>query len=845
VNRLLLAWFLVACVWSTSSHAASGGEGEHCVSDIATRLSPTRDTYHGSVVDDPYRWLENWSDPAVRAWSDKQSACARRYLDALPDAPKIRARLTQILTVERGTTYSDPKYKGGRLFVLRRLPQAEQTSLVWFAQADASAPSNVVLDPMRLDPTGDTSIDWYVPSENGELVAVSLSSGGSEGGTLRIFDATHGRPIDDLPIESVSKATASGDVAWSADGRGFFYTRYPHAGERPERELSFYQQVYYHQIGTDPASDRYELGKELPSIAAIRLHVQPSTGRIIATVQNGDSGQFRFFLREPDGRWRPFGNFGDGHVEVAFGAGDDLFVVTKAGAPRGKVLRLSAKDLNISRAQTVIPESDVALAHSAYEDDPPTITVTENALFVLYQLGGPTQLRAFSLDGKSRPNPTQAPLSHVSSVNALGGDEVLFGVESFVTPEHWVRYNARTGVTQTLQSAVAGSRPWSDVTVEREFAVSRDGTRVPVSILRMRGVKTRGLLLNGYGGFNIARLPSFSPQLRVLLEQGIAYAAANVRGGSEFGEEWHRQGSLALKQNVFDDFIAVAQYLRDKGYAPPGKLAITGASNGGLLMGAVVTQRPQLAQAVISKVGIYDSLRTELDSNGAFNIPEYGTVKDERLFRAIRAYSPYHNVREGERYPPTLLLTGANDNRVNPMHSRKMIARLQAAEGDSRAPLLLRTSANTGHGAGTPTSAQIEELTDVYSFIMKSLAIPYQQAASPISADQFPDRGFFYRSDQFNFAKIGVPALYLATGTDFIGKPPGWGEQQLERYEAKNYHQPSDQIDVMWNFDGMIEDAQLGFHVGVNVANADEMPGWMPGDEFEAARKAALAARHA
>jgi prolyl oligopeptidase len=1222
-------------------------------------LSPTRDSYHGVAVDDPYRWLENWADPAVRAWSDKQSACARQYLDALQDAPKIRARLTQILTVERGTTYSGPKYKGGRLFVLRKLPRSEQTSLVWFAQADTSGPVTIVLDPMQLDPTGDTSIDWYVPSEDGQLVAVSLSSGGSEGGTLRIFDATRGKPIDDLPIESVSKATASGDVAWSADGRGFFYTRYPHASERPERELSFYQQVYYHKIGTDPATDRYELGKELPSIAAIRLSAQPSTGRIVATVQNGDSGQFRFFLREPDGRWRALGGFGDGHVEVAFGAGDDLFLVTKAGAPRGKVLRLSAKDLDINRAQTVIPESDIALAHSAYEDDPPTITVTEGALFVLYQTGGPTQLRAFALDGKPRPDPTQAPLSQVSSVNALGGDEVLFGVESFVAPEHWVRYDARTGVTQTLQSVVAGSRPWSDVTVERDFAVSRDGTRVPVTILRMRGVKTRGLLLNGYGGFNIARLPSFAPQFRVLLEQGVVYAAANLRGGSEFGEEWHRQGSRELKQNVFDDFIAVAQHLLDKGYAPPGKLAITGTSNGGLLMGAVVTQRPQLAQAVISKVGIYDSLRTELDANGAFNIPEYGTVKDERMFLAIRAYSPYHNARNGERYPPTLLLTGANDNRVNPMHSRKMIARLQAAERDKRVPLLLRTSANTGHGAGTPTSAQIEELTDIYSFILKSLDIPYRQAISTeataaaaqitaeylrdqiatfssdefegraaatpgdkkaraylieqlkqlglqpggpdggwqqpfdvvgvtahmpkqwsfrkggksvsfkwsdqfiatsgvqsdagsirnaevvfvgygiqapeygwddfkgqdltgkvllmlnndpdwdptlfagktrlyygrwiykyesaarhgaagaiiihttpsagypfqvaqsswsgeqielpaegephlqargwltesasrellklggqdldklvaaaksrefqpvplgvttslafkntlnrastanvygvlkgsdsllsqeyviysahfdhlgvgkadargdkiyngamdnatgvaqllaigkayralpqpprrsimllfagaeeqgmlgsrfyathptiapgniatnvnydggnrwgrtrdiiyigkgrstldpyveaiartqgrvVTADQFPDRGFFYRSDQFNFAKVGVPALYLATGTDFIGQPPGWGEQQLEQYEAKNYHQPSDQIDGSWNFDGMIEDAQLGFHVGCNVANADEMPGWVAGDEFEAARKAALAARRA
>lgn len=721
IRRAVLALLTVLVateLWPLVSHA------EQCESDIATRVSPTRDVYHGTAVEDPYRWLENWSDPAVRDWSKKQSACARRYLDELPDAPKIRARLTQLFAVERGTSYSDPKYHGGRLFVVRRTPQAQQPSLVWFAQADTSGTPTVVLDPMQFDPSGGTSMDWYVPSEDGALVAISLSSGGSEGGTLRVFDASTGKPINEQLIESVSKATASGDLAWSADGRGFYYTRYPHAGERPERELSFYQQVYYHKLGTAPTADRYELGKELPSIAAIMLRTQPSSGRVIARVQNGDSGQFRFFLREPGGRWRPFGNFGDGHVEVTFGAGDDLFVFTKAGAPHGKVVRLSAKDLNFGRAQTVIPESDVALAHNAYEDDPPTITVTENALLVLYQLGGPTQLRAFSLDGKPLPGPPEIPVSHVSSVNAIGGDDVLFTAESFVSPDSWVRYNVRTGVTKTSKSA-DGSRSWSDVSVEREFAVSRDGTRVPVSILRMRGVPTRGLLLTGYGGFNIARLPSFSPQVRVLLEQGIAYAAANLRGGSEFGEQWHRQGSLDQKQNVFDDFIAAGQHLLDKGYVPRGKLAITGASNGGLLMGAVLTQRLQLAQAVVSRVGIYDSLRTELDPNGAFNIPEYGSVKDERLFRALRAYSPYHNVRDGERYPPTLLLTGENDNRVNPMHSRKMIARLQAANA-SRVPLLLRTSGNTGHGHGTPTSAQIEELTDVYSFIMKSLAIPYR-----------------------------------------------------------------------------------------------------------------------
>jgi prolyl oligopeptidase len=729
IHRQVSVLIAAALFCTQPANAETGGrdqpsEVERCVSAINTPVSNTIDYYFGTPVADPYRWLEDWSDPAVKAWSEQQSECARQYLDALPAAPLLRSRIAQLLTQDRGTSYWDAKFRGGRMFILRKTADAQQPSLVWFEGADITGTPHIVLDPMLLDPSGNASLDWYVPSTNGELVAASLSSGGSESGTLRVFSASSGSPIEDESIADVSKATAGGDLAWTRDSSGFFYTRYPKQGERPDNELFFHQQLYYHALGTAADNDILELGSGLPPIAAIRLQADAASGRVIARVQDGDGGQFRFYLRDPEGSWRPLGNFGDGHQDLAFGPGDDLFLVTRAGTPKGKVVRLSAKDLDLSNAETVVEESDDALAHNAYEGDAPTITVAGNTLFLLYQLGGPTELRAFSLQGESRPGPVTERMSQVSSVTAVDSDEVILTVESFITPPHWVRYNAATGKSDLVQAEVDGSQPWRDVAVERVFAISRDGSRVPVSIMRKQDVPTRGLVLTGYGGFGIAELPSFRPQLRVLLEQGIAYAVANTRGGSEFGAKWHGQGNLENKQRVFDDFIAVAQHLVDENYAPPGKLAITGTSNGGLLMGAVLIQQPQLAQAVVANVGIFDLLRHELDPNGAFNVTEYGSIIIERQFRALLAYSPYHNVDAGDTYPPILMLTGANDNRVNPMHSRKMTARLQAANR-SRVSPLLRTSGNTGHGLGKPTSARIEELTDIYSFIMHSLAIPY------------------------------------------------------------------------------------------------------------------------
>jgi prolyl oligopeptidase len=309
---------------------------------------------------------------------------------------------------------------------------------------------------------------------------------------------------------------------------------------------------------------------------------------------------------------------------------------------------------------------------------------------------------------------------------------VLFRATSYLEPAAWHRWEAKPGGGTATKTALA--RPWpldfGDAEVVREFAVSRDGTRVPINVIRRKGTKLDGTnptLLTGYGGYGISQVPSFDPGLRVWLDRGGVWAEANLRGGGEFGEEWHRAGALTAKQNVFDDFLACARHLIAAGYTSPKRLAIEGGSNGGLLMGAALTQAPELFRAVVSHVGVYDMLRVELSPNGAFNVPEYGTVKDESQFRALYAYSPYHRVKDGTAYPAVLMLTGANDPRVDPMQSRKMTARLQAANPSGR-PVLLRTSGTTGHGGGTPLTESIAQEVDVWAFLFHQLGVPVTPA---------------------------------------------------------------------------------------------------------------------
>jgi prolyl oligopeptidase len=685
------------------------------------RRSAVVDTYHGVEVADEYRWLENWNDSAVQSWSEAQNTKARQVLDSLPGVDLIRERVTEILEAD-SVAYAGVVWTGQEYLAKKRQPPLQQPFLVALDSPDAVDAERVVLDPNRLDPSGGTSIDWYVPSPDGRLVAVSLSQGGSELGDVHLYDIATGEETDEV-IPRVNGGTAGGDLAWSPDGSGFYFTRYPRPGERPDEDLSFFQEVWFHRLNTPTDEDRYELGRGLPKIAEFRLESHSGTGRVLATYQYGDSGHFQHHLREPDGTWWQLSEEEDRIVQAHFGLDGSLFMISRLDAPRGKLLRLPPGATSIDRAKVIVEEGQDTLV-SIFWGSPP-MAVAGDRVYVSYQLGGPSTIRAFDYSGEPQAGPAVPPLSAVSSLTVGQGDALLYSSGSYTEPRGWYRFDPATGETVKAAIFTSSSVDFSDVEVVRERATSVDGTGVPVNILRLRGVEPDGdrpTLLTGYGGFGSSRTPKLRRLWRIWLDHGGVVAEANIRGGGEFGEEWHRAGMLTRKQNCFDDFAAAMQLLIDLGYTRPSRLAIRGGSNGGLLMGAMITQQPFLSRAVVSRVGIYDMLRVELSDNGVFNIPEYGTVEDLYQFRALHGYSPFHNVTDGLPYPSVLMTTGANDPRVDPMQSRKMTARLQAATASDR-PILLRTSASTGHGLATPLADEIEEETHALAFLLNELGV--------------------------------------------------------------------------------------------------------------------------
>ncbi len=685
-----------------------------------TPKKPVVDQYWGVKVTDDYRWLEDWNDPAVRAWSDAENIYARSVLDGLPGRAAIAARVEQ-LEKSSSASYGALVVRGGILFAMKFEPPKQQPMLVTLPSADDPAGQRVVVDPNTLDASGSTAIDFYVPSRDGKLVAVSLSKGGSESGDVHVFETATGRETGDV-VNRVNGGTAGGSVAWNADGTGFYYTRYPRHGERPSQDIEFYQQVYFHRLDSDPARDVYAVGEDFPRIAETVLRSSDDGSSVLAQVANGDGGQFAFYLLRPGSGWTRIAAFEDKVVGAVFAPDGSLLLLSRQGAPRGKVLRLAAGAVKLADALTLVPEGDDAIQG---------FLATPTRLYVAELAGGPGRVRVFDLAGKPLGEVPLPPVSGVGQIARVDGDAVLIHLTSFLEPPAWYRYDPATGKLARTALFETSPASFSDCEVVREMVTSKDGTKVPLSIIRRKATKLDGhnpTLLTGYGGFGISLSPGFSPARRVWLEQGGVYAIANLRGGGEFGEAWHDAGRLTHKQNVFDDFLACARYLVAAGYTDPRRLAIEGGSNGGLLMGAALTQAPGLFRAVVSHVGIYDMLRVELSSNGAFNTTEYGTVKDRAQFEALYGYSPYHHVKDHTAYPAVLFLTGANDPRVDPMQSRKMTARLQAATSSGR-PVLLRTSSGTGHGIGSPLSARIAQAVDVYAFLFRELGVTYHPVA--------------------------------------------------------------------------------------------------------------------
>jgi prolyl oligopeptidase len=681
---------------------------------VPAPLEPVTNFYHGVAVVDNYQWLEDASAPIVRVWTRLENERTRAYFARLPFRDGIAQQLAQ-LRGEESARYSGMEERKGWIFALRFKPPAQQPVLVRLSSLEPPALWRTVFDPNAFNTNGTTAIDWYVPSPDGRVVAVSLSEGGSERGTLHFFEVDTGSKLAD-EIPRVQFPTGGGSAAWTADGSGIFYTRYPRPGERPAAEVNFYEQVWFHRLGGRVAEDQYSIGRDFPRIAEINLEASEDGQWVLATVANGDGGDFAHYLRDASGRWQQLTHFEDGIKGAKFCRDGAIYLLSRKNAPRGKVLRLALDTPDLATATVVTPERKGVVQEFAPCD---------SGLYVSDLMGGPSALFYYRR-GSTRPRAIPLlPVSAVSGLNCWHGNDLVLGNVSYLKPFAWFTYAPEAEAVRRTALYMTSPADFDDIEVVREFATSKDGTQVPLNILRKKGLKRDGgnpTLLYGYGGYGVSLTPSFDSTRRIWFDAGGVYVVANLRGGGEYGEQWHKAGNLTHKQNVFDDFIAAAQHLIKRRYTNPSKLAVEGGSNGGLLMGAFLTQRPDLARAVVAHVGIHDMLRVELDPNGQFNITEFGTVKDPEQFKALFAYSPYHHVRDGVKYPAVLFTTGDNDGRVNPAQSRKMAARLQAATGSDR-PILFRSTATAGHGIGSSLKDRIAEQADVLAFLFDQLGV--------------------------------------------------------------------------------------------------------------------------
>jgi prolyl oligopeptidase len=685
---------------------------------------PITDVYWGQSVQDDYQYMEKPADAAVGQWAREENAYTRAWLDRLPARHAI---LDRIVALNQGDSpdYYNMKYRGGTYFVLKEQPPKQQPFLVALTSVSDLASERVVVNPNAIDPTGQTSMDFYSPSLDGKLVAISLSKDGTEDGSLHVYETLTGRKLEDV-IPGVNGGTAGGSAAWDADGSGIYYTRYPRPGERPEEDLPFYQQIYFHKLGTPVSADSYVLGREFPKIAEIELATSPDGRYVMADVSNGDGGEHAYWLRAPDGTWTRFADFKDGVIDAQFGMEPAIYVLSRDGAPNKKVLRLSLESPDLKRAQVVVPETGNAIDY---------FTPTASRVWVTERIGGPTQMRVYGLNGREIGVVPMPEIAMVGQAIRTTGDEILVRSQSYTHPPAYYRCGP-TG-DELVPTALKQTSPvdFSAYEVRREYATGNDGTKIPVNIILRRGTSLDGgspLLLHGYGSYGISQTPNFDPALMAWLEQGGVYVDASVRGGGEYGDAWHRQARLGTKKVSMDDFAACARYLVERGYTKKERLAIEGGSAGGLLVYGTIVHYPDAMQAAVAHVGYGDVLRTELEPNGEFNTTEFGTVKDSTQFRGMYSYSPYHHVKDGRTYPSVLSLTGVNDPRVASWGTFKMVARLQASGSPN--PVLMRVAYDAGHGVGASRSQRDHRAADVLLFLFDRLGVKYVPVPSPAPA---------------------------------------------------------------------------------------------------------------
>jgi len=651
---------------------------------------------HGVEVADPYRWLEDQNSPATRAWIDAQNAYTRAVLGPLPGTDRIRARLAALMKVD---TISLPTVRGSRYFFSRRT--ANQELPVLYVRTGTKGKDEVLIDPHPMSRDNTVSVVLQAVSRDGRLVAYGVRSGGEDEVAIRLMDVDTRKDLgDQLP-----RARYMG-VVITPDRSAVYYSRRTSEGPR----------VFLHSIGTDPASDKEIFGSGYGPGKGISVDLSEDGKYLL--IMAGSAARIELYVQDLQAKSpiQPIVNDIDAQFRTVFG-GDALFVCTNWNAPNWRVLRVDLGNPARDAWKEVVPEGNAAISGFSAVAGSLLVTSIENVQASIVR---------YDADGRN-PRPI---VDHVNGVvsgmsGTWDGSEGFFQLSSFNRPTTVYRYGFKDGSRMEEWARLNVPMRGEDIEVRQVWYPSRDGTKIPMFLAHRKSLVLDGrnpTLLTGYGGFNSSRLPSFSATAVAWIENGGVFALANLRGGGEFGETWHRAGMLDKKQNVFDDFIAAAEYLIVNKFTSAPKLAISGGSNGGLLVGAAMTQRPELFGAVVCSYPLLDMVRYHKFLVAGLWVPEYGSSEDPDQFKYLYAYSPYHHVKQGEQYPAVLFITGDADTRVAPLHARKMTALMQAAQGWDK-PILLRYEIKAGHSGGRPVDKVIDDTTDELRFLFWQLGV--------------------------------------------------------------------------------------------------------------------------
>lgn len=663
-----------------------------------TRIDNVTETLHGVKITDPYRWLEDKDSPETRAWLKEQIGYTDSLLGAVPGRDNIHSRLEQLMKID---TVTVPTSRGNRYFVTRR--RADQNQPVIYVREGLNGKDEVLIDVNKLSPDQTTSVSMMGISRDGKLMAYGVRQGGEDEVAVSILDVDSRRELaDKLP-----KARYSG-ISFKPDKSGFYYSRFTLAGPR----------IHYHAMGSDPAKDEEIFGKGYGPSQFIGAALSEDGRYLTIFVSHGSSGDHvEVYYQDlaKKGTITPIVT----DIKAGFSGavqGDELFMQTNWQAPNRRIIAVDLRNPVRDRWREVVPETDSVLNG---------FSLVGGKLFATYLENVSTRIKMFELSGKHVRDIAFPTLGSSSGIiGQRDKDDAFYVFSSFAHPATIYRYQVSSG-KQEVWARINVPVKSDEIELKQVWYESKDKTRIPMFVAHKKGLKLDGnrpTLLTGYGGFNVSLTPGFSARAAYWVENGGVFAHPNLRGGGEFGEKWHQAGMLANKQNVFDDFIAAAESLVKNKYTSPSKLAISGGSNGGLLVGAAMTQRPELFQAVVCAVPLIDMVRYHKFLVARFWVPEYGSSEDPEQFAYIHKYSPYHQVKPGTKYPAVIFITGDSDTRVDPLHARKMAALMQASTGSDR-PVLLHYDTKAGHSGGKPINKQIEDLTDELTFLFWQLGV--------------------------------------------------------------------------------------------------------------------------